>query len=439
MHFSDDDLSKFRNHHAKAAADAAIERHLAECRDCAETMELFREVDAALERPQVWADVPAFLAPPRRLEELVAEQAAIERQNADALRRLAPHLKSPMHFEDADVAGTARFHDAGVVRMLTAQAAALRDSKPKFALELATAACLVARKLNSDELLLAAATRERANALRFLGKFREAITALDEAESIFRRMPDAMFDLAIVDYIRATVAIQFEERASEALELARSAIRTFREYGDQQRELAARLVESEAVGTVSGSSASAAAYEEVINLARGLGRDDILAHAYHNAATAYVELSDLDKAERYYAEALARHDEQGNAVGKANCEWELARMLVVRGRLQRGANALDTARRRLLQLGLREEHALATLDWAGARLALNHPEGVAAACREIMVHYESEGATRNARLALAYVHEALRQGTATPQLIRQVRDYLTDLPRHPEVTFPPPA
>jgi tetratricopeptide (TPR) repeat protein len=444
MHYSDDELATFRKDRSQAAARATIEAHLAECSDCRETAELFAEFDESLRDPGVWDDVPVFLPPARCPVEILAAKASIEKENAEAVRKLTPHLKSPLHFEDADVAGTARFHDAGVVRMLTAEAVAVCERNPKFALQLATAALEIARKLatepaRSRELLVAIAHRERANALRLLGKFRDAIAALDESEHISRRMPHSVFDIAIVQYIRATVVIEFEERAGKALELARSAIQTFREYGDQQRELAARLVEAESLRIVSGSAQAAAAYEEVIILARKVDRNDILAHACHNAASAYAELGQLDRSERYYAEALARHEEQGNAVGKANCEWELARVLVLRGQLESGVRALEAARCSLFQLGLREDHGLATLDWAGAQLALNRPEGVAEACREIIPHYTSEGATKNARLALAYVHEALRHGTATPTLIRHVRHYLTQLPRHPSAAFQPPA
>jgi tetratricopeptide (TPR) repeat protein len=442
MHYSDDELWTFNKDRSQAAHQTAIETHLAECADCRVTLALFDELDEAFRKPEVWNQVPAFLARPTGLDGLLAAKAALERQNADALRRLGPHLKSPVNFENANVAYNARFYDAGVVRMLTAEAAALRDSKPKFALQLATAACFVARKLDSEprdsqQLLLASALRERANALRYVGKFKDATTALDEAESILRELPDSVFDLAIIDYIRSTVAIQFEDRSGEALQLARSSLQTFRQYGDRERELAARLIEAESLGNLRGGSEAVDAYERVILLSQQLGRKEIGAHAYHNAATAYAELHNVDKAERYYAEALARYDELGNSVGKVTTEWELARVLVLRGRLEEGSKALDLARRNLLELGLREDHALATLDWAGARLALNRPEAVATACREIMLHYESEGATRNARLALAYVQEALRQGTASPRLIRQVRDYLAQLPRDPSAIFQP--
>lgn len=437
MHFSDDELTRFHKDREQMAQHDAIASHLAACPDCRETLALFDEMDGALADPRVWEQVPTFLKQPPGLERLLAEKRRIERQNAEALRKLAPHLKSAMHFEDAEVPENARFHDAGVVRMLTARAASLRDSQPKFALQMASAAVHVARKLDGEPLLLACALRERANALRFVGKFKEAIAALDEAEPIFRTLPDAPFELAMVDCLRGLVLLEFDNRSAQALELGRRATRTFQEYGDQQRELIGRLLEAEAASNLEGAAAGAQAYQRVISLSLKLGQRAIAAHAYNNAAIKYAELGDFEEAQRHYTEALARHDELGNAVGAANTEWELARLCALRGELESGEKALAVARRKLLQLGLKEAHALATLDWAEARLALQKPEGVAAACREIVLRYESEGATRNARLAMAYAHEALARGTAEPALLREIRNYLLQLPGKPSVAFRP--
>jgi len=44
---------------------------------------------------------------------------------------------------------------------------------------------------------------------------------------------------------------------------------------------------------------------------------------------------------------------------------------------------------------------------------------------------------KNARLALAYVHEALARGNATPALVRHVRLYLKALPSRPNEAFVP--
>ncbi len=442
MHFSHEELAGFRKSRERAAHDDLIASHLATCSECRETLALFDEMEEAFANPVVWEEVPVIATAPRGMKQLLDEKVRIETENADALHRLAPHLKSAMHFENAEIAENPRFHDAGVVRMLTSRAAAIRDSQPKFALLVSTAACDIARKLSqepkaSQKLLLACALRERANALRFVGRSKDALETLDVAEPLFRELPDAAFELAIVDYVRGTALLEFDERYPEARELAIRAIRVFREHGDHYRELSARLLYAGAVAGLEGHAATAQAYERVISLALHLDECDIAGDAFHNAATEYAELRDFEKAAAYYSEALVRHDLVGNAVVKANTEWELARLLVLRGELERGAIALVDARKRLLELGLRQAHALATLDWAEARLALQRPDGVAAACQQIMLRYESEGATRNARLALAYVHEALAQGTATTTLVHGVRSYLAQLPRNPQLRYQP--
>jgi tetratricopeptide (TPR) repeat protein len=438
MHYSDDQFAMWRRNQLQAEEHSAMQSHLSDCEECRRMLTIYEEMDEAFRLQEVWDSVALFLdRRPPRLAALMAEYKRIEHENEEAAKKLKPYLKSPMHFMDADFAGDPRLHDAGVARMLVAQAASRHEKSPKFALQLAAAACTIARKVPAQPLLLGCALREKGTALRFLGQFKEAIQALDEAEPIFLAMPDGAFDLAIVAYVRSVIAVRFAERAGEALTLARSAIATFREFGDAHRELSARLVEAEALEITEGYRAAAESYERVISLASRLDRQEIAAHAFNNAANEYAELREFDKAKLYYMEALARHDQFGNAVGKAYPDWGLARLLVLSGEMEAGVKSLETARGDLLKLGLREEHALATLDWAGARLALNRPDGVAAACQEIVLRYESEGATRNARLALAYVHEGLRQGTATPALILQVRNYLVQLSNNPSVAFQP--
>src|SRR5206468_5369568 len=108
-----------------------------------------------------------------------------------------------------------------------------------------------------------------------------------------------------------------------------------------------------------------------------------------------------------------------------------------RGDLATGEERLAGARRELQELGMQNDHALATLEWAEVRLARGETEGVAAACRGMVVRFESEGMMKNSRLALAYVHEALARGTATPALIRHVRHYLEALPTRLDETFVP--
>lgn len=445
-HLTDPELNAYLSDDASTSDRAAVERHLAQCAECAECREdlaAAKELDMSFRDPGAWEEAEKFSARPPRLDAALARKAAIERENTDAARRLDPLLSSPLRFEDANIAEHPRFRTAGVVRMLCTKANEMHDRWPKFSVELAGAAYKIALKLegislSAKRLLVAVALRERANALRYLGRFGEALKDLDDAEKLFSAPADAAtapLDLAIVAYIRSVVLIQYDETTPKALDLSHRAVEVFHEYGDDSRELSARLVEATALRYLNRPGEALEAFDRLIADARLLEQRGVLAYAYQNEALPYVDLRRFDDAERCYAEALALYDELGVTTEKPRIEWALAAIPMARGDLQAAANALEASRPDLLQLGLRNDHALATLEWVEVRLALNQPAGVEAACREIIVEFESEGMMRNARLALAYLHEALAKKSATPELVRKVRNYLEILPRRPQLAF----
>ncbi|MGH9423927.1 MAG: hypothetical protein ACRD3J_28380, partial [Thermoanaerobaculia bacterium] len=115
--------------------------------------------------------------------------------------------------------------------------------------------------------------------------------------------------------------------------------------------------------------------------------------------------------------------------------WKLASVAVARGNLAEGARRLDASRTELAQLGLTNDAALATLEWAEVRLALEQPDGVADSCREIVMVFANEGMQRHAKQALAVLHDTLVAGHATPVLVRHVRAYLEQLPARPSEAF----
>ena len=47
-------------------------------------------------------------------------------------------------------------------------------------------------------------------------------------------------------------------------------------------------------------------------------------------------------------------------------------------------------------------------------------------------HFAPRAALRRARMALAYLQEALQAKRATPAIVAEVREYLEALPREPE-------
>jgi tetratricopeptide (TPR) repeat protein len=441
-HYDHDTLSRFGLDPALVDDPEAVAAHLDACDACRGYFEVVNEIDAALRDTDMWEQVDHLLIPSELRSQTFKLKDAIEAEEADAGRRLEPLLKSPLRFRAGKITTNPKLLTAGAVRLLCAEANKRHEKRPLFSYEIADAAFEIARALpkgpeSRRRFSIAISLRERANAQRFLGNFKDALEALGYAEKFFDETPAAdPHDIAIVQFIRATIFMK-SERLDEAIAESAKCLPIFRDYSDRSHELSALMIQA-ACFYLSGANMEAVGlYEKVITRAREAEDVKILARGLTNAANSYTELSDLDTAERYYVEAVVLFDELGIVTEKARSSWALASVVVKRGDLVTGGERLDAARRELQRLGLQNDHALATLEWAEALLARGKAEGVATACREIVMRFESEGMMKNARLALAYVHEALARGTATPTLVRHVRLYLEALPSRPNDAFVP--
>ena len=418
----------------------AVAAHVADCETCQKTVAAFRKVDDALRHADTWQHLAALQSPGDRLTQAQEVRRRVQTEDEEASRILEPLLNSPLRFRNANLENKPRCHTEGMVRMLCAAANERHESRPTFSLELTVTACTIAKALPQTigagrRLSMGMALRERANALRYLGKFKDALVALEYAERFFDTSPGADdFDLAIVWLLRATVFMK-SDRLTEGTVVARDASRVFRDYGDRDRELTSVMVEACCLYFSGHVQEAADSFIRVADLAREHGDTRVLASALQNGANALVDLRQLDRAERLYGEALVLYDELRVPTEKARTMWALGSLAVAGGQLEEGTARLDVSRTELAQLGLTNDAAQATLEWAEARLAMNKPEGVAAACRKIVVVFNSEGMQYHAKVALAALREALGAGIATPAFVRSVRVYLGQLPANPTQPF----
>lgn len=442
-HYDDDELADYALAPSVDPGRETIEQHLAGCAFCRERLKVARELEQAFRDEEMWGAVDLLLTRPQRLEAARAEYARIEREDADAEALLSPLLKSPLRFREAGIETDSRFHTAAVVRHLCLAAHARHEQQPQFSLIITNAACRIALQLPKSSAerraVLALAVRERANAFRYLGRFAEGLKSLADAEKLFDQSPGTdPFDLAIVSYIRATIYLK-SGRAAEGLPLAKAAAEVFREYGDRARELAAVMAEAVCLTYTGHPRKAAETFERVALIARATEQPEILARALQNAGEAYLAASNHEQATPRLIEALALFDNLGLTTERARSVWKLASARAAEGALHEAAEQLERVRTELADLGLTNDAALATLEWAEIRLAVGESSGVAERCAAIAVDFESEGMLRNARIALAYLQEALRSGAVTPEVVRHVRMYLTDLPDRPAAPFVRPA
>jgi tetratricopeptide (TPR) repeat protein len=439
-HYSEDELSAFALRPRDLSDGDDVARHLDGCTHCRSALDGIEQFDASLRDPIAWEIADSMTIRREVPKNLLTQARALAAEDAEARELVTPAVESFASFRDARVTEDRRFHTLGVMRLLCRVANTTHERDPQFGLAIADAALAIAARLPEAASSglpwhVGTAAKERANALRYLGRFREAEQALDAADASFRAADHIEpFDLAIVQYVRSLIYSE-TERFDEAIELARSAAAEFETYADVPRYLAARMAEAAAFYYADRDAEAAPIFEFVANAACASGDIGIAARALANAASCYARLHDHDRAADLYRDSLVASSELDSPGESARISWALAALRVERGDFTEGLAALDFARVALLRLGMVNDAALATLDLIAGLLVIGQIDRVPKLCGEITVTFAAERMMRNAKKALAYLNEAVTGGNGTPDTVRHVRAYLERLPHRPHEEF----
>jgi tetratricopeptide (TPR) repeat protein len=413
----------------------AMEIHLAACLRCRAALDELRDFEQALTSTTMWelADATRWMydAP----DELRSTAEMLLSEDTSAETDLESFLASPAAFRRANIATLPLFHTAGAVRFLCKTARELRERQPMFAMNVADAASAITEQLSPArypsvllEDLRGTAWLERANVLRYLGRFPEALDALDLAERAFAQTPVAPFSIALVRYLRSIVYSE-TDRLEEALVLSRQAARVFRQFGEDDRYVHAKIVEASILYFQNQYRQARELFLSLVRVAKNLGEAATLASLYQNLANCALQLDDLDEAADYFSRALSLYEALGLETERIRTRWNIGRLQIASGDVDAGMARLRDARRELEQIGARSDAALAALDLVEALLASGGEHRTREAielCTGLVESFTEVGMTGSAMTALAYLREAVATGRATPKLVREVRVYLQD-------------
>src|SRR5258708_40010460 len=184
-----------------------IEAHVADCPACSSVLTFIRSVDAGLADGDAWSITEHDGSTREEMRDL-AGQAAAEDHEASEL--LADLLENPARTAWQDLGTQPRYHTAGVVRRLLRVANEACYRATLDALTFADTAIEIAERLTRYALpilhdLRGTAWKERANALRLLGRYDAALEALTHAEREFRDVPTAPLGPVIVRLTRGII------------------------------------------------------------------------------------------------------------------------------------------------------------------------------------------------------------------------------------------
>lgn len=411
--------------------------HVRACEDCRQELKNLDTFIETLGAPRVWNEQePELERPAPRLPGLdVAFR--LEEEEEEAGPSVAEILRQPERA--AEILARYRL-SAGVLHAATTAARQLLDTNPQHGYDLTILAERLAANVNWEgyPVVIAAEHRgrifkERASALRLMGRHEEALASVDAARAEYGRTVAAAHALAALDYVAAMV-LREQGRLAEARELVTRAAMTFTDYGDQTRLLHCRLLEGLIAATGGELRGARELFLELLHSAA----DDlpVRAQLHNNIGQLSVDLGEYELAATHLLQALGVYRELGMLTEEIRTKWGMARLVVRTGKTPEAIARFHEAESAFLRVGMQVEAALVALDRIETLLATGDRASVTEECRRIYERFQRAGLARNALMALGYLAESLER-PAPGIALGRVRTYLERLRSEPALLFLP--
>lgn len=433
---------------------AKLEAHLSSCKACRELLESIRLFDASLRDPDTWTDLSAP-ATGTTLDELRAFAARRDEEDQQALELLAefedPAAEARLpklltNFVWTDPSRRPPYQTAGVARRLCKLAHRMCERKPLYALTLAETATAISAVVpaatyprNTIHELRGEAWKEQANALHRLGRLRDALAALDNAEAEYRQLPHSGLGIVAVNYIRAAVLSEQEEY-EVAERLARDTAAAALHLGAIDHHMRARHLQGEIRFERQQFTDAAELWASI--LAYGEARNDRLwiARESHALGNCSIELRDLDRAASYLNRASALFRELQLSAELTRTEWASARLQFLRGETATALVRLRRVVEGLTAHGMLTDAAIAAVDLAEMLNQSERRSEIPRVLTGVVRTFTEAGKLTGALTALAYLKDAAAASGAAvaPQLFAHVRRFLARSDHRPDLLFAPP-
>jgi tetratricopeptide (TPR) repeat protein len=395
------------------------------------TDEIDSELAELLRSPAVWhAATPA--RPPERVREMtsLAGRAAQEDDTAEEL--LGSLVNTPTAWWRTAILKSPAGRTAGTVRKLLERMRTELSKSPPRALDLTSLAVEIANEISLTEYpcdfvitTRADALRDHAYVLQFLGRFHEATAVVNEAERLLRETALPEYGLARINLVRANILTATDKR-QEAITLADEAAKIFLDFGDRVKYAAARITQAAMLH-------EHGAIREALEIWESIKNEDSLDElnrilVIYNLGLGYREVGSTAKSVEHITLAIAEYELLGMTSEATRARWALATTFVSAGKFTPAISLFDRAWKDFEALEMEADAALVALELAETLLVVGEPGRVPQICRTLLDRFTRAGMTSRAITALSYLREVVAIGKVQPPVIRQVREFLRELP-----------
>ena len=378
---------------------------------------------------------------PARVAEFAATARKLQQEREGAAALVSRLLSETPYAEWPRLAEREELRNSGALEKLGQEGITRLHRNPLEALAIAELTTRIADALPDNAYptivmaqLRANAWKDRGQALWYLARYQESLTALDHAERLLEPFGTLAHDRAIVRLVRAS-ALQDFHRFEEALALLAECKTVFNDHGDKRRHLICGIAEGAVLHHMRRYREARQVYNDLLPLAETLQNAEAIADLHNNIGHSSVELGEFDAAETHLIRAIQLYSSLNLPVRVANAELSRGRMMVRCGFIQDGIRYLGSTRDRFLSHGLVEEAGLCGLDIVEAFLASNMAHEAEQLARRIVNEFTAAQLNARAITALGYLSETIAARRASAATAANVRQYIYLLRKEPDRAF----
>jgi tetratricopeptide (TPR) repeat protein len=378
---------------------------------------------------------------PERVAEFAAAARRIVVERTTAADVVTQLLRETPREEWLSLATRPEIQNNGALEQLSREIDTAVRRRPEDALPLSALAVAIAESIPDDRYprvitaqMRAHAWKDRAQALMFNDRHEEAFSAVEKAENALAAFGTVAHDRAVVELTKANV-LQSLGRFDEALAALDPARIIFSSHGDNRRALLCGVSKGALHYRRGEYAVALETFRELLPMAQIVTDDFTLGSLHNNLACCLLELGQFREANIHFSNAIAHCTNAGREIDALRTEMASGRLFAAKGKVSEGIARLRTAREKFLSHGLTEEAGICALDIAVALLSEyrhNEAEGIATTALQ-----ELRDSTLNPRskTALEYLERELLAHEATPAVVRHVRDYIEALQSDPNRDF----
>ena len=310
------------------------------------------------------------------------------------------------------------------------------DRNPREALALAELATAIADGLPETAYptvtlaqIRAMAWKDRANALRFMGRIPETFDALKHADQILEKHVALGLDRAVVDLVKALTLLNTGD-CEEARALAITCGSVFLAHGDLTRALQAGEIEAHVLFEKQQYADAYPLFKSLIDVAHAIADGDAEARCHHNAGYCAIFLNDLKSANIHLSEAISKFNDLGKAIAGIRAQWGAGQVLIGRGQIDAGLRHLYAARDAFAQHELYEESGLSGLSIAEALLSRGDEQEAHEMVRAIARDFRESPLERRIVDAVVALEQTMIDSDAPVEAVRDVYALIESHSKH---------